>query len=340
MSEEYKDLESGAESSRASGLWTNLMEGMMSCFSCLKTLQVGEYKLSIRRQLAEGGFSFVYEAQHVPTKKMYALKKMLSQSTAQSEMIQKEVRVHKAFRHPNLLPIIADRNFVLPNGNQEFYLLLPLFRRGSLQDYVLKNAETGLAEEDILHMFLGTCKGLEEMHRHDPPWAHRDIKPGNVLLSSEGAPVLMDFGSVERARIEITSRPVALSVQDKAAENSSAQYRAPELWQVPREGVVDEKTDVWSLGAMLFAISFGRGYSPFECELDQSGISRSGYRPTPCTELRILGRIDFPEQNIYSNELIELIRWMLQSKPADRPSVDAVIDRIEHLQKDRRSSGL
>lgn len=69
------------------------------------------------------------------------------------------------------------------------------------------------------------------------PYAHRDIKPGNVMLSQTSTqegdavlhPVLMDFGSTCRARIHITTRREAVAEQDVAAERSSMAYRAPEV---------------------------------------------------------------------------------------------------------------
>lgn len=69
------------------------------------------------------------------------------------------------------------------------------------------------------------------------PYAHRDIKPGNIMLSQSSTdegeavlhPVLMDFGSTCRARIHITTRREAIAEQDVAAERSSMAYRAPEV---------------------------------------------------------------------------------------------------------------
>jgi serine/threonine kinase 16 len=78
------------------------------------------------------------------------------------------------------------------------------------------------------------------------PFAHRDIKPANVLIADDGqTPVLMDFGSMARARVKIQTRQQALHEQDLAAEQCSMPYRAPELFDVKTGSTVDEKVDIW-----------------------------------------------------------------------------------------------
>ncbi|KAG9013955.1 hypothetical protein FRB93_000336 [Tulasnella sp. JGI-2019a] len=77
------------------------------------------------------------------------------------------------------------------------------------------------------------------------PYAHRDIKPGNVMLSDDGTPILMDFGSTIKARIHIENRNQALMQQDLAAEQSTMPYRAPELFDVKTGTTIDEKVDIW-----------------------------------------------------------------------------------------------
>ena len=123
----------------ASGVLAVVVDRIMSCFSCAKTIHIGEHQVAIRRQLAEGGFSFVYEVRDVGGNgRTYAMKKMLAQTTKQAQDIKREVRVHRAFRHPNILPLVADANIILPNGTEVFHMLLPMFARGSLQDHVLR----------------------------------------------------------------------------------------------------------------------------------------------------------------------------------------------------------
>lgn len=72
------------------------------------------------------------------------------------------------------------------------------------------------------------------------------MKPGNILISDDGkTPILMDFGSVTKARIPIKTRQDGLLQQDIAAEHSTIPYRAPELYDVQTGTVLDEKVDIW-----------------------------------------------------------------------------------------------
>ncbi|KAL7818146.1 kinase-like domain-containing protein [Trichoderma aethiopicum] len=101
-------------------------------------------------------------------------------------------------------------------------------------------------------------------------YAHRDIKPGNIMIDDSGSvPILMDLGSVAPSPIPVTSQSLALQIQDQAAEHSTMPYRAPELFDVRTGTVIDTKTDIWSLGCTLYACLVGK--SPFELRSDETG---------------------------------------------------------------------
>ena len=86
-----------------------------------------------------------------------------------------------------------------------------------------------------------------------PPLAFRDLKPANVLMTADHEQaVLIDLGSVTSARMKLNSRKEALALQELCAETCTAPFRAPELFEPPSQGSVDEKTDVW-----YFLFSFG-----------------------------------------------------------------------------------
>ncbi|XP_062117493.1 uncharacterized protein LOC133831268 [Humulus lupulus] len=101
----------------------------------------------------------------------------------------------------------------------EAYLLFPVHLDGTLLD----NANTMKAKKelfsttDVLHIFRQLCAGLEHMHNLDPPYAHNDVKPINVLIThGKGQPplaILMDFGSAWPTRRQIQSRSEALQLQ-------------------------------------------------------------------------------------------------------------------------------
>ncbi|KAJ8102519.1 kinase-like domain-containing protein [Lipomyces tetrasporus] len=150
------------------------------------------------------------------------------------------------------------------------------------------------------------------------PYAHRDIKPGNIMLSQTGVPVLMDLGSCTQARIDVTSRQQAVELQDYAAEYCTISYRAPELFDVKTNSVLDEGVDIWSLGCTYFALLYCS--SPFELQSSESGASLS---------LAIInGQYRFPDAK-YSERTKDVIRACLTVEPANRPDIDKVIAMIQ-----------
>ncbi|KAG5922309.1 hypothetical protein E4U61_005417 [Claviceps capensis] len=107
-------------------------------------------------------------------------------------------------------------------------------------------------------------------HTKFQSYAHRDIKPGNIMIDDSGStPILMDLGSVAPSPIAITSPSLALQIQDTAAEHSTMSYRAPELFDVRTGSTIDTKVDIWSLGCTLYACLVGK--SPFEMRSDETG---------------------------------------------------------------------
>ncbi|KAI9701658.1 MAG: hypothetical protein M1820_006429 [Bogoriella megaspora] len=175
-------------------------------------------------------------------------------------------------------------------------------------------------------------------------YAHRDIKPGNIMIDDDGrTPILMDLGSLAPSPTAITSRSLALAVQDTAAEHSTMPYRAPELFDVKTGSIVDTKVDVWSLGCTLYACLVGK--SPFEARSEETGGSLSlcvlggdwrfpdegaqggghGRQKKPVEEG---GKTD--EESI-SEPVRDVVRRCLKVEPNERPDVDELIGIIEDV---------
>ncbi|KAB2038071.1 hypothetical protein E1A91_D03G114200v1 [Gossypium mustelinum] len=317
---------------------------------------INENRFKIVRQLGEGGFAYVYlvkevvsdsssalasglakkvkDPSHLSDDRTYAIKKVLIQNNEQLDLVREEIRVSSLFSHPNLLPlldhsIISVKPTQEGSWNHEAYLLFPVHLDGTLLDNskAMTSRKEFFSASDVLQIFRQLCAGLKHMHNLGPPYAHNDVKPGNVLLSHRKGKcplaILMDFGSARPARKQIRSRSEALQLQEWASEHCSAPFRAPELWDCPSDADIDERTDIWSLGCTLFAIMYG--VSPFEYALGESGGS---------LQLAIINaQIKWPAgpKQPYPEEFHHFVTWMLQPQPALRPCIDDIIYHVDKL---------
>ena len=149
---------------------------------------------------------------------------------------------------------------------QEINILLPLASHGSIFDLIegaldaQKSNNNGkgwpFPEQEALRIFLKVCESVKVMHKKG--YAHRDIKPHNILLfdhdqqtgepSGVLVPILMDLGSTANLKVQVRTRKDVLNLQDLAASKCSPPYRAPELTEVKLDVDVDGRSDVFSLG--------------------------------------------------------------------------------------------
>ncbi|KAK3941551.1 hypothetical protein QBC46DRAFT_382478 [Diplogelasinospora grovesii] len=183
-------------------------------------------------------------------------------------------------------------------------------------------------------------------------YAHRDIKPGNIMIADTGSdPILMDLGSIADSPLPITSRSLAIQTQDIAAEHSTMPYRAPELFDVKTGTVVDTKVDIWSMGCTLYACLVGK--SPFEMRSDETGGSLSicvlsgdwrfpdegpGGKPlkrkntgsnAPADTANGSGSAG--DTTAISEPIRDVVRRCLKVEPAERPDIDELIELMERV---------
>ncbi|KAJ5547070.1 hypothetical protein N7494_004655, partial [Penicillium frequentans] len=178
------------------------------------------------------------------------------------------------------------------------------------------------------------------------PYAHRDIKPGNIMIDDDGqSPILMDLGSLAPSPIAITSRSLALAVQDTAAEHSTMPYRAPELFDVKTGSIIDTKVDIWSLGCTLYACLVGK--SPFEARSEETGGSlsmcvlggdwRFPDEKSNATKGKGKAGVDGDNSskssgsNTISAPVKDIVRKCLEVEASERPDIDELIGLIKNV---------
>lgn len=301
-------------------------------------------RFAVLRQIGEGGFSFVYLAREVPSSaggEEYAVKRVLLHEEEHVVAVEREMAVMRRFSHPNLLPLLAAELDPPAGGStnrqRRASLVFPAFREGTVLDRATQRPEAeAFTPLQLLAVTRQMCVALEAMHAaRGGPVAHRDLKPGNVLLETsmehEGGlrAVLMDFGSARPARVTVRERREALAQQESAAAECTAPFRAPELWDTPSQCELDERVDVWSLGCTIFAACAG-GRSPFEYSMGEAGGSLA---------LAVMsGRFTWPEPATarYPAEVREIVRYALNKDWRERPTAAQVRVRVESAMETAR----
>lgn len=120
-----------------------------------------------------------------------------------------------------------------------------------------------LTEAEILQIFVDVCEGVAAMHNLKPALLHRDLKVENILQSSAISYKLCDFGSAT----PVMARPPANNAEVRVLEadlnrHTTLQYRAPEMIDPYLRRPIDEKSDVWALGVLLYKLCYYT--TPFE----------------------------------------------------------------------------
>ncbi|KAG5647686.1 hypothetical protein DXG03_008409 [Asterophora parasitica] len=225
--------------------------------------------------------------------------------------VKKEVDVMRLLKgHPNIVHLIDAAWHKMPNGMHEVFILMEFCPGGGIIDMMNRRLRERLTEAEILQIFVDVCEGVAYMHNLRPALLHRDLKVENILQSSSTSYKLCDFGSATTV-----SRPPATTQEIRALEadlnrHTTLQYRAPEMVDVYSRRPVDEKSDVWALGVLLYKLCYYT--TPFE-EHGQLAILNVQYRIPP-----------YPVYSPQMNQLIE--------HGSRRPSVFELLSHVHRLR--------
>lgn len=191
--------------------------------------------------LGQGGMGSVYRAVDENLGVEIALKENLFTTDEYARQFRLEAVILANLRHPNL-PRVSD-HIVL--GDQGQYLVMD-FIEG--EDLRFRMERLGmLTEDDTVHIGAAICDALTYLHSRKPPILHRDIKPGNVKITPDGHIFLVDFGL---AKIYQSASQATTT----GARAMTPGYSPPEQYGTAR---TDPRTDVYSLGATLYAALSG-----------------------------------------------------------------------------------
>ncbi|CCD25453.1 putative serine/threonine protein kinase ENV7 NDAI_0F01340 [Naumovozyma dairenensis CBS 421] len=155
-------------------------------------------------------------------------------------------------------------------------------------------------------------------------YAHRNIKPSNILFSSDGSQVISDLSSTSKSNIHLKTGKQILDFKEWIDSCCSVPFMSPELLDLKMGSKIDEKVDIWSLGCTIYTIILG--VSPFEREVQLTGKS--------IRMLILSANFTFPEgmERHASRELIDTIKQCLQVDPTKRPTINQLLNDLQALQ--------
>ncbi|PYI28779.1 ARK protein kinase family [Aspergillus indologenus CBS 114.80] len=285
-------------------------------------VQVGSHRVVVEKYLSEGGFAHVYVVrlpQPVDGSDRAVLKRVAVPDKSALANMRTEVETMKKLKgHRHIVTYIDSHASQLRGGGYEVFLLMEFCDGGGLIDFMNTRLQNRLTEPEIIKIFSDVAEGVACMHYLKPPLLHRDLKVENVLISRQGRAALYklcDFGSAAPPRPAATSAAEGRLIEDDVQRHTTLQYRSPEMIDVYRKQPIDEKSDIWALGVLLYKLCYYT--TPFE-EVGQMAILNASYK--------------FPSYPAFSDRLKMLIAWMLKELPQKRPNIYEVVREVCHMQ--------
>lgn len=256
---------------------------------------LGRYKL--RSSIGKGGMGQVFLAEDTELERLVALKVLDHEFTDDADRVRRFVREAKAvsaLNHPNILTVYE----IGISGDSRF--IATEFIKGSTLRELIRNK--GLSLHSTLDIALQIASALNAAH--DAGIVHRDIKPENVMIRGDGLVKVLDFGLAK-----LSARDKQTNEFDEEEANltkpgmimGTASYMSPEQ---TRGKDTDARTDVWSLGVVIYEML--AGHTPFIGETTSDKIAA------------ILGKEPPPLDPAIPAELRRIVNKSLQKNRDDR----------------------
>ncbi len=285
----------------------------------IKNYQNGRTPLGDRYELdgvlGRGGMGIVYKGKHVLMNRPVAIK-MLHPEHADDDSIvarfQSEAQTLSQLSHPNLVSVF---DFGI-TANNEPYMIMDFHSGHSLESYLVANGI--LNTETGIDIFKQVLRGLSVVHKAGI--VHRDIKPGNIIVSRDKMPKvkIVDFGiaknpSTEKERLKITNTGEVMG---------TPRYMSPEQCTGKE---LDARSDIYALGCVMYECFTGKPTFDGDSFYD---MVRLHLNETP-------SRLPFFQPGVnHPKELVEIIFKALNKNPDDRyQSAEEMLDAMNKIQE-------
>lgn len=201
-------------------------------------------RYEILGRIGSGGMADVYKGKDHKLNRFVAIKVLKSDYRSDEVFIKKflsEAQAAAGLMHPNVVNV-----YDVGQDRGLYYMVMELVEGITLKDYIEKKGK--ISAKETVSISIQMVTGLQAAHNHHI--IHRDIKPQNIIISKDGKVKVTDFGI---ARATTSTQTISTSVM------GSVHYTSPEQ---ARGGVVDEKSDIYSIGITMYEMV--TGHVPFD----------------------------------------------------------------------------
>jgi serine/threonine protein kinase len=220
----------------------------------------------ILEKIGEGGMGEVYKAEDTKLKRTIALKFLPKTMTANAESrarFEQEAQVAAALNHPNIVTV-----YEIGEHDEQVFMAMEYVDGQTLKE---KIAFHPLPLTEVLEITEKICEGLGAAHKAGI--IHRDIKPQNILVDKNNHIKILDFGLAKLKGVSPLTK--------EASTLGTVNYMSPEQ---AKGKEVDQRTDIWSLGVVLYEMLTGE--LPFKGDYEQAVIySILNEQPEKATEI-------------------------------------------------------
>jgi serine/threonine protein kinase len=283
----------------------------------------GRYE--VRSKLGEGGMGQVYTAIDSELGRNVAIKLLPTEFTTDADRrsrFRQEARVISALNHPNIITI-----YEIGENDHGCFLATEYVEGRTLRD-VIKNESLTLPR--ILKITEQAAKAF--VAAHAAGIVHRDIKPENIMLRRDGIVKVLDFGLAKPRTPVVPVSDVESNKTVPGTVMGSARYMSPEQ---ARGLEVDERTDIWSLGVVLYEML--AGHSPFEGETTADTLASVIYKePEPISH--VLPNLPFELQRILRKALQKDRDERYQSVKDLALDIKDLLFELEHANSGEKST--
>lgn len=272
-----------------------------------KMLQIGDQfdRYQIQSQMAQGGMSDIYKAYDMVNHREVVIKipdQTMLGDPAIFERFQRELAVMSTLKHPVILKGLGSGKY-----NRIPFLVTEFVEGRSLRSLIETSAP--FRPEEAVTLVRKIADGMAYCHQNDV--IHRDLKPENILVTSDGQPVIIDFG------LALTKSAHRVTYSNLSATAGTPDYMAPEQIDGKRG---DQRTDVYALGTILYELLTGK--TPFTGDSTMAVMAQHLNGTPP--------RLDRVDPSI-PPQLAAIVATCLARSPEDRyQDMMALIQALDH----------